>query len=140
LTLNGRILSSTLEISHCTDLKITFHASAPAVIQVDPEINNLAVHFASGIDPGVFVIAPRPSSAQGLGLARISVKLGENEYLFVDEHGVVDTELLISSGGKVSEQYKIEMIKDGGKERWRMEPIDTYKKDGEIPVLSDSRR
>ena len=45
---------------------------------------------------------------------------------------------MISSGGKINEQYKIEMIKDAGRDMWRMEAID--KKDGGIPVLSGNRQ
>ena len=138
LTLNGRILSSLLEISHCTNLTINFQGPVPAVTQLDPEINNLAFHIASECEPGAFVIAPRPPSAQGLGLAQISVKLADKEYVFVDGQGHVDTGLMISSGGKISEQYKIEMIKDAGRDMWRMEAID--KKDGGIPVLSGNRQ
>jgi hypothetical protein len=137
LTLNGRILSSLLEISQCTNVTINFHAAGPAVTQLDPEIRNLKLDLVSGCEPGVFIIAPRPPSAEGLGLAQISVKLFEKEYVFVDGQGRVDTELMISSGGKIAEQYKIEMVKDGGKDRWRMEAIE--KKDGEIPILSANR-
>ena len=137
LTLSGRVVSSMLEISQCTNLTINFRGPVPAVTQIDPEIDNLTFCFATGCEPGAFVVAPRPSSAQGLGLARISVKLDEKEYVFVDEEGTIDTELAISSGGKISEQYKIEMVTNAGKARWRMESID--KKGGGMPVLNENR-
>jgi len=136
LTLNGRILSSLLEISHCTNVTINFRTAAPAITQLDPEINNLKFLFATGFDPGAFVIAPRSLSAQDWGLAQISAELAGRVFVFVDEEGRVDTELMLSAEGSVSEQYKIEMIKDGERGRWRMEGI---KNDGKMPLLNANR-
>ena len=73
-----------LEISQCTNLAINFQGQVPAVTQLDPKIHNLQIRFASGCEPGAFVIAPRPHSEQGLGLVQLSVKLAKNEYIFVD--------------------------------------------------------
>jgi hypothetical protein len=137
LTLSGRVLSSMLEISQCTNLTINFHGPVPAVTQIDPEIDNLTFCFATGCEPGAFVVAPRSPSRQGLGLAQISVKLDEKEYVFVDGEGTIDTELMISLGGKIGEQYKIEMVTNGATARWKMETID--KKGGGMPVLNENR-
>jgi len=43
---------------------------------------------------------------------------------------------MLSAEGSVSEQYKIEMIKDGERGRWRMEGI---KNDGKMPLLNANR-
>jgi hypothetical protein len=125
-----------LEISQCTNLTINFRGQVPAVTQLDPEIHHLTIHFTDGCEPGVFVVAPRPRSPSplGLGLAQIRVKLSQKEYIFVDGEGKIDNELLISSGGKISDQYKIELVKDEG--RWKMEAID--KMTGGIPMLNKS--
>lgn len=140
--LHGRILSSLLEISQCINLKINFQGSVPAIIQLDPVISDLKFHFALGCEPRTFVVSPNPpDSEQGLGLSNISVSLadsedndtGRREYVFVDGQGRIATELAVSLGGKLGEQYKIEMSRREDGTKWTMEKIE---KAAGMPVLN----
>lgn len=144
LNINGRILSSFLEISHCSNLIVKFNGPVPATTQLDPNITNLKFIFMNGSEPASFVVAPRPmSSPEGIGLAQISVVLGEHGdkaekvWSMVDSDGRIDMELMVSSEGKISEQYIIEMVKGGKMERWKMGAVE--KISGGIPVLNENK-
>lgn len=134
LHLNARILSSLLEISHCKNLTIHF-STVPAIIQIDPHIRGLVMHF-SGCEPATFVVAPRthPQGADA-GLTDISAVIseedkagpGESRFVLADAGGVINDELLRSAAGRRGEQYKIAQSRVGEVRKWTMEPIDKEK-------------
>lgn len=131
-----------MEISNCVGVSITFCGAVPAITQLDPEIDGLEFHFERGCQPGSFIVALRPPSANGIGLKQVAVSLApesndvdaqRRHYVFVDQHGRIDNALIISSGGTLSEQYKIDLIRDGDHESWKM--VALAKKAG-MPVVN----
>lgn len=142
-----------LEIAQCTGLTITFTspAAVPAIIQLDPALDNVLFNFTNGSKPGTFIVAPRVPQAdgRGIGLSQIRVvmaadqdgdpssEVGE-EYVFVDAEGRIDTELLRSAAGRTGEQYKIAIVEErdvGQRRRWSMQAVD--KMAGGIPIISE---
>lgn len=144
LHVNARILSSLLEISHCKNLTLHF-STAPSVIQIDPDIDGLKVHFSEGSEPSTFIVAPRPPTVHdaSLGLSDISVNVldgslsGPWTCVFVDAEGRMSNDLLITAGGRSGDQYKIQLNSDAKVDevrRWTMDRVEKYM--GGIPVLS----
>ncbi|KAF7973682.1 hypothetical protein HWV62_14674 [Athelia sp. TMB] len=127
--LDARILSSTLEIAQCTRLKVTFKSpsSVPAIVQLDPTLDDVEFEFLSGARPGAFVVSPRLSQdAPGIGLTGIRVVLNGSAFELVDSDGCIHRELLISLEGRTGDQYTIKMREEPGTEAgvWSMKPVD----------------
>lgn len=143
-----------MEISHCSNLTITFLGPVPAITQIDPEIDGLKFKFGKDSEPKSFVVAPRPPSVtaqEGLGLKNITIYLTsvlfhedepsgreqimEQQYIFVNNDGGIAPPLLkdVTKGDKVTiaAQYKISKLEEGGWP-WKMEVMESA--DG-IPVV-----
>ncbi|KZP08625.1 hypothetical protein FIBSPDRAFT_901109 [Athelia psychrophila] len=141
---DARILSSTLEITKCVRLSVAFEgpSAVPAIIQLDPALEDVSFEFQGDARPGAFIVSPRMSQdTPGIGVSGIRVGMGGKVFELVDTRGEIHQELLRSAGGRAGEQYTITCTMSaavGGDESekqwvWSMKPVDKIA--GGVPVV-----
>lgn len=162
LRLNGRILTSTVEVFKCRDARIVVGAqSSPAAtdleaaeppqplgtLQLDPPLDNVAIEYASPTHVGKIVIAPLPSEdALGratFGFSQLSFRSAseaEPTVLF-DERGALhfpgqsgERPVVISPGVGGFDVARQLVVSCGQDGRWQVTGLERGEKD--YPVMA----
>jgi len=141
VTISTRIISSLIEISHCSNIRLCFvddqegTEKYPSIIQIDPQIDGLQIHFtpvdSTRWPATALVVAPQlEPSAKGLGLKNIVAAVKGTSTRLIDDNGVIHDDLLRSIGGKPqAEQFKIELVDDenSSTKKWSMSTLEKEK-------------
>lgn len=102
LRLPSRIVTSTVEMFNCADLSLLVGpptSAAPAeetaplaVLQLDPSLHNVKIHYTSAAATGKIVLAPHLSTKENgqpsFGFTSVSLQVGDGEpFILFDDAG-----------------------------------------------------